>query len=339
VDFDFTDEQYALRDLVRELFERESPPSRLRSLLNEEGPRDDKVWRTMAEAGILGITVPDRYGGLGGNEIDLALVLEEAGRACLPEPLVETVAIAAPLLATAGTDEQRREWLPRIVAGDAVVAVQLDGEPFVADADIADLLVVEWADELYAVPGGQFTQRRVPSEDGTRRIFEVDADFTTATHMAGGPPEAAEAARRGAAATAGFLNGIAMRFLEMTVEHVTSRNQFDRPVGSFQAVKHKLADVHVMVESSRAAAWYAAYAMANGLSDREVAASVAKAAAGEAERRANTEALQCHGGIGFTWEHDLHFWLKRGNALEAAYGTARGHRATLARHVFQDTDA
>jgi alkylation response protein AidB-like acyl-CoA dehydrogenase len=252
---------------------------------------------------------------------------------------VETVAIGAPLLAAAGTDEQRREWLPRIAGGDAIVTVSLGGAPFVLDADVADLLVVEWSDELYAVPRGQFSQRRVPSEDGARRIFEVDADLTTASHMAGGPVDAAEGARRGAAATAGVLGGIAMRLLEMTVEHVKSRKQFDRPVGSFQAVKHKLADVHVMVESARAAAWYAAYAIARGLPDRGVAASVAKAAAGEAERKANTEALQCHAGIGFTWEHDLHFWLKRGKALEAAYGSAREHRAALSAHVFQDPDA
>jgi alkylation response protein AidB-like acyl-CoA dehydrogenase len=339
VDFDFTDEQYALRDLARELFERESPASRLRSQWTDEDQRDDKVWRTMAEAGLLGITVPETFGGLGGNEIDLALVLEEAGRACLPEPLVETVAIGAPLLAEAGTHEQQREWLSRIAGGDAIVTVRLGGAPFVVDADIADLLLVEWAGELHALPRGHFTARRVLSEDRGRRIFEVDADVMTASRMAGGPPEAAEALRRGAAATAGVLNGIAMQLLEMTVEHVKSRKQFDRPVGSFQAVKHKLADVHVMVESARAAAWYAAYAIARGLPDRAVAAGVAKAAAGEAERRANTEALQCHAGIGFTWEHDLHFWLKRGKALEAAYGSAREHRAALSAHVFQDPDA
>jgi alkylation response protein AidB-like acyl-CoA dehydrogenase len=292
----------------------------------------------MAEAGILGVTVPERYGGMGGDEVDLALVLEEAGRTCLPEPVVETVAIGAPLLARAGTDEQRREWLPRIAGGDAIVTVLLGQAPFVVDADGADLLIVEWAEELFAVPRGQFAERRTPSEDRARRIFEVDADFTTAAHMAGGPPEAAEAARRGAAATACILNGIAMRLLEMTVEHVTSRKQFDRPIGSFQAVKHKLADVHVAIESSRAAAWYAAYTIARGLPDREVAASVAKAAAGEAERLANAEALQCHGGIGFTWEHDLHFWLKRGKALEPAYGSVREHRAALAAHVFQEAN-
>ena len=123
------------------------------------------------------------------------------------------------------------------------------------------------------------------------------------------------------------------------LEHVKSRTQFDRPVGSFQAVKHKLAEVHVMVEASRPAAWYAAYAIAQGLPDRDTAVHVAKAAANDAHRRANVEALQLHGGIGFTWEHDLHLWLKRGNALEAAYGSSAEHRRALTANVFETTDA
>src|SRR5438132_10362225 len=121
MDFDFSEEQYALRDLARELFQRESPPSLVRSLWSEQEPRDDKVWRTIAEAGLLGITVPEEFGGLGGDEVDLALVLEEAGRAALPEPLLETVAVAVPAMSEGGTDEQKREWLPHIATGEAFV--------------------------------------------------------------------------------------------------------------------------------------------------------------------------------------------------------------------------
>ena len=147
---------------------------------------------------------------------------------------------------------------------------------------------------------------------------------------------AAEAHVRGAVATAGVLNGIGRKLLEMTLEHVKSRTQFDRPVGSFQAVKHKLANVHVQLESSRASAWYAAYALSTRAADLDRAASVAKASAAEAAHLANVEALQCHGGIGFTWEHDLHFWLKRGLALEPAYGSAGEHRARLGRVVLAE---
>lgn len=337
MDFDFSEEQYALRALARELFERESPPSRLRSLLAKDAPRDDKVWRTMGKAGLLGITVPEEFGGSGGDEVDLALVLEEAGRACLPEPLVETVAVGAPLLADAGTDVQKKKWLPRIARGDALVTVQL-GSPFVVDADVADLLLWEGEDELHAVPSDRFTSRRIATEDGTRRLFQVEVDIDGDTRMDSGPrEEAGTAFLWGAFATAAVLNGIAMRMLEMTLEHVKSRTQFDRAVGSFQAVKHKLVGAHVLVASSRPAAWYAAYALAQQLPDAEVAVRVAKAAAEEAERVANTEALQLHGGIGFTWEHDLHLWLKRGRALEAAYVSAPEHRRALAGHVFEDS--
>src|SRR5205823_1461651 len=139
-----------------ELFQRESPPARLRSLWGEDEPRDEKVWRTIAEAGILGITVREEFGGLGGDEVDLALVLEEAGQAALPEPILETVAIAAPLLAEAGTDDQKKEWLPRIAAGDALVTVRLEGEPYAVDADVADLLLLERDGELHALPRGSF---------------------------------------------------------------------------------------------------------------------------------------------------------------------------------------
>jgi alkylation response protein AidB-like acyl-CoA dehydrogenase len=333
MDFDFSSEQYALRDMARDLFEKESSPTRLRELW-DGASRDPSVWRTMAEVGLLGLTVPEEFGGADGDEIDLALVLEEAGRAALSEPLVETVAVAAPLLAEAGTEEQRRTWLPAIAGGEAVVAVQLGGTPFVVDADLADLLITERDGELHAVPPG-FAFDRVDSEDRARRLFTVEAGTSESTRMAGGVEHAKDAYARGAAATASVLNGIVLRMLDMTVAHVTTRNQFGRPVGSFQAVKHKLASVFVLSDSSRSAAWYAAYAMARKLPDRRRAASVAKAYASDAAAVAGTDALQCHGGIGFTWEQDLHLWLKRGKALEHAYGSAADHRKLLTGHLFE----
>ena len=336
MDFEFSEEQEALRDLARDLFQRESPPSRLRAMWGEEEPRDDKVWRTIAEAGLLGITVPEEFGGLGGDEVDLAPVLEEAGRAALPEPLVETIAIAAPAIAEGGSDEQRREWLPRIAAGEALVTVSFGDERWVLDADVADLLLVERDDAVHLVPKGSFTSRRIRSEDGARRLFEVDAtlDDSTATTADG------RLARfRAVAATAAVLNGVAIKLLELTLEHVKSRTQFDRSVGSFQAVKHKLAEVAVEIDAARPAAWYAAYLIAERDPGAVDASRVAKIAANDAAHRANVEALQLHGGIGFTWEHDLHFWLKRGLALEAACGASADHRRGLAAHVFDPRDA
>ena len=334
MNFDFSDDQYALRDAARDFFSGESSPGYVRASWDTETGRSPELWRKMAETGFVGLTVPEEHGGLGMNEIDLVLILEEAGRAALPEPLLETTAVGVPLLLEAGTEAQQKEWLPRVAAGEAIVTVQLAGAPTVADAHVADLLIVQRGDELHAVPKGSFTFTAQPSLDGARRVFTVEAQTSGETRMAGGAAEAAKAFDRGAAGTAAILNGLSQRMLDMTVSYVQDRQQFGRPIGSFQAVKHKLAETLLVVETSKAAAWYAAYALANDAPDRSVAASVAKSYAADAEAKANYESLQCHGGIGFTWEHDLHLWLKRGKALEAAYGSAAWHRGRLAEHVF-----
>ena len=330
MDFLLSDEQLALRDMAKDVFAGVSPPARLRELWDGK-PRGEQAWRTMAEQGLVGLTVPEEHGGSGGDPVDLMVVLEEAGRACLPEPLLDTSAVAVAVLVEAGGDLAQR-WLPAIAAGDGVVAVQLQGQPFVADADLADLLLVEADDELSAVEPGAFTATPVASEDRSRRLFRVDAQPGQRV----GP--SATARVHGALGAAAMLNGIAGALLEQTLTYVKVRQQFGVPVGSFQAVKHKLATVYAALESSRAATRYAAYAVAKGLPDAALAASTAKVHAVEAESVANDEALQCHAGIGFTWEHDLHFWLKRGRAFEHVYGSAREHRAAVAAALLDDTE-
>ena len=322
MDFLLSDEQLALRDMARDVFARLYPPARLRELWDGK-PRGAEAWRGLAEQGLAGIAVDETHGGSGGDAVDLMVVLEEAGRACVPEPLLDTAAVAAAVLRVAGGELAQR-WLPAIAAGDAVVAVQLADQPYVADADIADLLLVEVDDDVHAVEQAAITATPVASEDRTRRLFSVAArDGRRA-----GP--AAVARLHGAWGTAALLNGVAGALLGQTLGYVKVRQQFGVPVGSFQAVKHKLASVYATLESSRAATRYAAYAIANNLPDAATAAGVAKLHAVDAERLANDEALQCHAGIGFTWEHDLHFWLKRGRALEHVYGSAREHRAAVA---------
>jgi alkylation response protein AidB-like acyl-CoA dehydrogenase len=334
VDFDFTDDQYAFRDAARDFFTGEVTTQHLRGAWESDTGRSPELWRKMAETGFVGLTVPEKHGGLGMDEVDLVLLLEEAGKVALPEPLLETTAIAAPLLAEAGTDEQQAEWLPRIAAGEAIVTVQLAGAPLVVDAHVADLLLLERDGTLHAVPRDRFNATEQPSMDRARRLFTVEAETGADTAMGGAADTAAKAFDRGAAATAAFLNGLAQQMLDMTVAYVKERTQFGRPVGSFQAVKHKAAETLLVVESSKAATWYAAYAIARGLEDRSVAASVAKSYASDAAHKANMESLQLHGGIGFTWEHDLHLWLKRAKALEESYGSAAWHRARLAEGLF-----
>ena len=326
MDFSLTEEQAALRMMGRDLFAKLYPTGRLRELW-EGGERDPQTWRVIAEQGLTGLAVSEEHGGFGGDAIDVMVVLEEAGRACLPEPYLDTVAVALPLLTGTPLADQ---WLPTIVASDAIVSIKPADQPFAVDADIADLLLIEDAGSVLAVEAGSFTATHLPAEDRTRRLFSVTASGGQRI----GPATAARAP--GALAAAAVLNGIAGALLDQTLGYVKVRQQFGVPVGSFQAVKHKLASVFATLESSRAATRYAAYAAARGLPDAATAASVAKVHAVEAESLANTEALQCHAGIGFTWEHDLHFWLKRGRAMEHAYGSAREHRAALAASLFDN---
>jgi alkylation response protein AidB-like acyl-CoA dehydrogenase len=333
MNFDFSDDQYQLRDAARDFFSGESSPAHVRAMWESDTGRSPQLWAKMVEMGFVGLTIPEEHGGLGMNEVDLVLILEEAGKAALPEPLLENTAVAAPTLLEAGTDEQRKEWLPRIAAGEAIATVQL-GNHLVADAHIADLLLCEIDGDLHAIPKERFNATPQESMDGARRVFTVEVEAGDDTRMAADADSLSKAFDRGAWATAAFLNGVAQAELDMTVAYVKEREQFGRPIGSFQAVKHKLAETLLVVESAKAAIWYAAYAIATDQPDRSQAVSVAKSYSSDAEMKANYESLQCHGGIGFTWEHDLHLWLKRGKALSNAYGSARWHRDRLAQGLF-----
>lgn len=311
--FGFDVTQLALRDMARDLFTKESPPSRLRALWDGK-PFERDVWLTMAAAGLCGVIVPEKYGGSGGNEIDLALVYEEAGRAAVPEPLLET-ALAASLIAQHGTDALRQRWLPAIADGEAMAAVRTPQQPAVPWAAEADLLLW-WTDDrrAHVLDREQFAAHPTSSMDAARPLAIVDAQPDDSTVL----PNAT--GRRGEFGTACLLNGLSMALVDMTVAYVKDRKQFGRPVGSFQAVKHKLASMHIAIGTSRPASWYAASAIADDTSDTREAAAVAHLVAVEAHGLCNREALQCFGGIGFTWEHDLHFWLKRGIMLRAEFG-------------------
>ena len=321
IDFEFTDEQRALRDVARDLFAKQSPPSLIRE--RWKGERDPKLWRALAEVGLLGIVVPEEFGGAGGDETDLALVLEEAGRAALPEPFAETV-VASRLIQHHGDKVLSQSWLPRIASGDVVATLGLATDPFVAFAAEADLVVLIDVSGARLLTRDGVKAKPVRSQDPARPLYSVEAKRGERLNLITPTSNAT-------AALASVQLGTARRLLEMTVDHVKDRKQFGKPVGSFQAVKHKLAKVHTAIEDARPAAWYAAYALAHGLPNAARAASVAKIAASRAEALANAEALQCHAGIGFTWEHDLHIWLKRGLALQPAFGTPAEHRTMLAR--------
>jgi alkylation response protein AidB-like acyl-CoA dehydrogenase len=262
-------------------------------------------------------------------ELDFVLLLEEAGRAALPEPLLETVGVAAPLLTDVAPAAVADDWLPRIATGDAVVTVAIGGQSLVPDAHVADLLLVGRSDRVVAVAGDALRIVAQPSVDGARRLFDVMWDPDVEQPLVTG--DAAERAiadsfDRGALAAAAELIGLAQHLLDTTVEYVKQRQQFGVPIGSFQAVKHHLADAVLHLEFARPVVYSAAYATAHGLPTRAREVSMAKAMASDAAALVAAKALQCHGAIAYTVEYDLHLWLKRVWALNRAWGDASWHR-------------
>jgi alkylation response protein AidB-like acyl-CoA dehydrogenase len=331
VHFGFSDEQRLFQKTMRELVARECPPAHVRSAWTSETGRSPQLWSKLAEVGLVGLTVPSAHGGLGGSALDWVLVLEEAGRGALPEPLNETTVVAAPLLAEIGGDVATH-WLPRVANGEAIVTVGVHGA-LVVDAHVADLLLLRHGDALHAVPRDQVKIAAQTSVDGARRLFRVEWTPTAATGLASGElaqRACADAFDRGALGAAAELVGLGAKLIELTVEYVKVRKQFGQAVGSFQAVKHQLTDALVAVEFARPVVYRAADSIARALPDRATHVSMAKAAASDAASKAARVALQCHGAIGYSFEHDLHLWMKRAWALGVAWGDAAWHRERVA---------
>jgi len=337
VRFAFTDEQRLFQKSMREWCERDCPPAAVRAAWTSESGRAPERWAKLAELGVLGVAAPESFGGLGGGALDWVLVLEEAGRAALPEPLLETAVVGVPLLVeTAAAWDRAGEWITRAAAGEAIFAVGLDGN-LVADAHVADLILFAGAgDALYAVEraGLPLPLRAQPSVDGARRLFRVEPQPGPGVVRLGEGPALrrplGDARDRGALGAAAELLGVAQHLLDATVEYVKVRRQFGQAVGSFQAIKHQLADALVKLEFARPVVYRAADSLARALPDRAAHVSMAKAAASEAALVVARAALQCHGAIGYSFEHDLHLWMKRAWALAVAWGDAAWHRARVA---------
>ncbi|MEU4511955.1 acyl-CoA dehydrogenase [Nonomuraea wenchangensis] len=301
MNFAFTDEQLAFGAAVRDVLRDACPPAVLRS---ERLPG----WRRLAQLGLFAALVPTEHDGLGLGLTDVLPALEETGRACLPGPVAET-AVAAPLL-------------PKHAAGELRVSVVAPGQAYAADADLAGLLLVLRPDGARLVEAAEITSR--PGIDPCRPLFAVAYDAYEPLEAPVGP-----VLHRLAVATAAQLVGVARELLARSVAYARVRTQFGAPIGSFQAVKHRLADVAVAVEFAAPLVWRAALALDAGAPAAGRDASAAKAAAGEAAALAAGSALQVHGAVGYTDELDLRFWLARAWSLGAAYGTSADHRARL----------
>jgi alkylation response protein AidB-like acyl-CoA dehydrogenase len=332
MDFRFSEEQIMFRDVVRDFLDRECAPKVVRAL--SEGSEDGlKGLRAqIAELGLTGIVLPEAHGGLGLNEVDAVLAAEECGRAALPLALFENVAVAGPLLAGLNP-ALASEWLPKVAAGEATVAFAHETNPFVIDAEAANLLLMEQGGAVYAVPHDRAEISSVPSIDQSRRRGHVAWTPSSGVKIGEGGVAAEQrelAFDRAALYTAADMIGAAQRMLDMAVGYAGERQQFGRPIGSFQAVKHLLADVQIRLIFARPVVYYAAYAIAHGLPDRALRVSHAKVAAADAALLAARRTLQTHGAIGYTWEYDLQLWMKRVWADEASWGTSAWHRARIA---------
>lgn len=368
--FSFTDEQQEFRLVLRRFLEDKSPATEVRRLMETDTGCDAEVWRQLSqELGLTAIHIPEDYGGQGFGVSELAIAVEEMGRALLCAPYFASTVLAATTILKAGTEQQKRALLPNIAAGETIATLafteengrwdaggvaltatpdgktyKLDGiKSFVLDGHSADLLVVlarrpgsEGGDGLsfFTVPGEAAGLGRVQlkSADPTRKLArltfsDVEAELLGEAGGAAGPLR--ETLDVAAICLANEMVGGAERLRESAVEYANMRVQFGRPIGSFQSLKHKAADMLLDVELAKSAAYYAAAAADEDDEDVSALSSLAKAAAADAYFQTAVHTIQIHGGIGFTWDNDTHLWFKRAKSSEVFLGSSAYHRERL----------
>ncbi len=370
MDFAFSDEQEAFREMLRGFLQDKSPTAEVFRLMETDEGHDPGVWKQMAEElGLQGLLIPEEYGGQGFGFLELGIALEEMGRVLLPSPFFASACLATSAILDAASDEQRAELLPALASGASIATLALvepaggwtahdvrmearpAGEGFVLDGEkvcvldgrLADLVVVvarlpgsEGGDGIsfFAVRGDAagLSVEDTPTLDATRRQSRLVFDGVQAECL-GEPGAAAEALQRtldrAAIGLAAEMAGGADAALHMAVSYAKERTQFARPIGSFQAIKHKAADMLLEVELARSAAWWACWTAAEDNEERSEAAHLAKACCSDAYRKAAAENLQIHGGIGFTWEAAPHLYLRRAKVSEFLFGDPVAHRARL----------
>jgi alkylation response protein AidB-like acyl-CoA dehydrogenase len=345
VDFTFNADQLALRDSVSRFLMTEAAPELLREIWETGGGRSPELRAKIAAQGMTALSVPEAYGGLGMGDVDWALITEELGYYAIADSLADTAYIAAGLLsAIPGGDALRDKWLPRIAGGTARLAIGHPVNPWVADAHLADLVLAfregeGGALELHAARGADLPHATLNSIDASRRLATLGQSFDASTCILRGPevqPLADATADRAAVAVAGQLVGLAQRMLDLSVDYAAQRKQFGKPIGSFQAVKHHLADVVTKIEFARPVLYRAALAQQRGERLRSALASHAKLACTDAAWTAARKSIQVHGASGYTWEVDLQMFMKRAWVLDAAWGDRAFHKARLGTVLLAD---
>ena len=369
MNFAFTDEQDELRKTVRAFLDAKSPESAVREQMETEAGYDETVWRQMAEQmGLQGLSIPEEFGGSGFTFIELGIVLEEMGRSLLCAPFFSTVVLAANTLLHSGDDAAKKDFLPGIASGETIATVAFtepsgkwdesgiemeatasgDGwtlsgtKMFVLDGHTANLIVVAARTpqgvSLFAVEGDAagLTRTALSTMDQTRKQARLEFDGTPG-RLVGTDGDGWNALSKVldlvAIGLAAEQVGGAQKVLDMAVEYAKVRVQFGRPIGSFQAIKHKCADMLLEVESAKSAAYYGMWCASELNDELPSVASLAKAYCSEAYFHAAAENIQIHGGIGFTWEHPAHLYFKRAKSSELLFGDPTYHRELLAQRI------
>jgi alkylation response protein AidB-like acyl-CoA dehydrogenase len=354
--FGLNENQVILRDSAREFFAGECGPALVRQLMETDTAHDAALWSKLAAQGYTGIIFDEEYGGVGLGIVELVLLMEEAGRALLPGPLFSTVVLAGAVIDSCGSREQKARYLAPICRGEARATLallassaswdpadvqmvasrgRLSGEKlFVTDAAVADVIVVVCRDGVYAVEAKSAGVKIAPmgGMDATRRLSAV-AFEDVAAEMLQNPAGLTRGLSIATTALVAEMVGGMQRTLDLTVDYAKTRKQFGKPIGIFQAVQHQCADMYLETESARSAAYYAAWALQESTPDANAAVSIAKIYASDAARSVGNRGIQVHGGMGFTWENDLHLYYRRAKASETMLGDATFHRERLARMV------
>ena len=377
MDFGLNEEQEMLKTMARDFFTNECPKTHVKEMMDDEKGYSPELWKKMAELGFLGLVIPEEYGGTGGNFIDLMVLMQEMGRAVLPSPFISTVLLAGIPLLTAGTEEQKKEFLPKIAAGDVILALALSEPNGDLGADAIEIEAVAKGND-YIINGTKLfvldaaaadhilcatrTKRTKDPEEGiTLFLIDAKADGVHVTSlktmdetrkqcevlfknvkvpaksMVGelhqGWPILKKTLNQATAMLCGEMVGGLDTVMEMTLDYAKQRIQFGVPIGSFQAIKHKFADMLIQVEYARSLTYYAAWTVDQDIPDSPVAVSTAKSWCGDAYKHVTNEGVQIHGGIGFTWDHDMHLYFKRARFSDTAFGDSTYHRELIAQSL------
>jgi alkylation response protein AidB-like acyl-CoA dehydrogenase len=354
--FGLSESQEFLKDSARKFFAGECPSAEMRRLMETDTAYDAALWSKLTDQGYTGIIFPEAYGGVGLGKVELMLLMEEAGRALLPGPFFSTVVLAGSVLDAVASHAHKQKYLAPICHGAARATVailessaswnprdvqltasngKLSGEKyFVSDAAVADFIIVVASNGVFVVnakaPGLKISP--MTAMDLTRKLYVVACNNTPAEEISAST-DLARAFDVATAALCAELVGGMQRTLDITVEYAKTRKQFGKAIGTFQAVQHQCADMYLETESSRSAVYYAGWALEENSPDASTAVSIAKMYASDAARTVGNRGIQIHGGMGFTWENDVHLYYRRAKGSETAFGDATFHRERIASAV------